>query len=595
MLDLRVYRAAFVPALVALFVVAFSLTDPAKPRTTRLAPLAFDDARAFATLEDLAEAFPRRRPGSTDDAGLADRVAAAFERTGFARTSGVQRRSFEAATLDGDVTLETVVAAREGLSNHTLVVVAHRDAADAPARAELSGTAALLELARLFADRDLAKTVVLASVSGGSGGFAGAREAVAAAPGPVDGVVVLGDLASRAERRPFVVGWRTGPGPVPQALERTAQAALRSELDADPGHARTLVQLLRRALPLTLSEQGPAHPPGGAGAILISASSERTPRADAAVSRAQLRSFGRGVLRTLYASLDASGDDPFPESDGIVVAKRLIPTWSIRLLVLALLAPALLTAFDGFFRARRRGEPMGAWALWAAGFVLPVLLAWGFARLLAVVGAVDVLGAPEAVRASEVAAAAWACVAASLLLLVAGAIWLGPALTRRRETKGAAATRGGAAAATGLMLTTLVLLVWLVNPYAAAVLLPAAHFWLLAGASDRRPGRTAGVAVVVGVVAPVLLVLFYLLVWGLSPLGAVWTAFGLVAGGVLGPGAAVTVAVYLGALAATVAILRIRRAHADTEPGSADRLVTRGPRSYAGPGSLGGTESALRR
>ncbi len=588
MLDHRVYRAAFLPALVAVFVLAFSLTDPPKAKTTRLAPLAFDGPRAFKTMEDLAQRFPHRRPGGTDDAGLADHVAAEFARTGFAKSSGVDRVSHDARTIDGTATLETVSATREGLSDHTIVIVAHRDAAGSPATAELSGTVALLELARLFADRDLAKTIVLASVSGGSGGFAGARDAVDAVSGPVDAVFVLGDLASTRLRRPFVVPWRTGPGPEPLALERTAQSSLRTEIDTDPGSNRAVVQVLRRALPLSLSEQGPLG-----GAVLISASSERRPAADAAVSPSRVRRFGRGVLRTLYATLDAGGRDPFPRTDGIVVAKRLIPTWSIRLLVLALLAPALLTAFDGFFRARRRGASMGTWTLWAIGFAVPVLLAWGWARLLGVIGAVEVVGAPDVVGVGDVGAAAWACVASTVLVAAAAAIWLRPRLTAMR---GAKLAGGGAAAAAGLMLAVLVLIVWTVNPYAAAVLLPAAHAWLLiASPGERLRRRAATVALLAGLAVPALLVLYYLTAWGVSPLGAVWTAFGLAAGGVLGLGAALTVAGYLAALGATVAILRVRRGLADTSEGDADRLVTRGPRSYAGPGSLGGTESALRR
>src|SRR4051795_5080659 len=56
-LDHRVYRAAFLPALVALFVVAFSLTDPARPRTTRLVAGSFVGGRALRS----AAAAPRRR------------------------------------------------------------------------------------------------------------------------------------------------------------------------------------------------------------------------------------------------------------------------------------------------------------------------------------------------------------------------------------------------------------------------------------------------------------------------------------------------------------------------------------------------------
>jgi hypothetical protein len=590
-LDTRVYRAAFLPALVALFVLAFSLTDLPKPHTTRLAPLAFDKHRAYATLEDLARRYPHRRPGSTDDAGLADRVAAAFTQTGFAKR--VERRAFSGRTIDGDASLESVLATREGLSGHSIVVIAHRDAAGSPAEAELSGTAVLLELARALADRDLSKTVVLASVSGGSGGFAGAREVTQAIHGPVDAVFVLGDLAGTRERRPFVVPFRNGPGPLPLSLERTAQSALRIERGTDPGHTRALQQILRRALPLTTSEQGAADA-GGAPAVLISEDSERVPAPDTPVRLSTLDGMGRAVLRVLYASLDARGDQPFRRMDGIVALKRLVPTWSIRLLVLALLAPALLTAFDGFFRARRRGAPMAAWAAWALSFAVPVGLAWGWARLLGVARAVKVLGSPVAPGALAIDPAGWVCMAATALI-AAAALWLRPRLVRV-PARGPALAAGGPAAAGGLMLSVLVGIVWVANPYAAAVLLPAAHAWLLFPARGRRLSRrSAGLAVAAGLAAPLVLIAYYVHAWGLGPADALWSAFGLVAGGTLGVGAALTVSVFVAALCATLAILRARRGLADTTDTDDDRLVTRGPRSYAGPGSLGGTESALRR
>ena len=50
MLDHRVYRAAFVPALVALFVVAFSLADPAAQYTVTECPRAASPwARSLTT------------------------------------------------------------------------------------------------------------------------------------------------------------------------------------------------------------------------------------------------------------------------------------------------------------------------------------------------------------------------------------------------------------------------------------------------------------------------------------------------------------------------------------------------------------------
>ena len=69
--DLRVYRAAFLPALVAVFVAAFSLADRPAPATSPLAADAFDSGIAFGddarpqrnSLNELARTFPDRRPG----------------------------------------------------------------------------------------------------------------------------------------------------------------------------------------------------------------------------------------------------------------------------------------------------------------------------------------------------------------------------------------------------------------------------------------------------------------------------------------------------------------------------------------------------
>ena len=71
MLDVRVYRAAFLPALVALFVAAFSLADRPVPTTTGLSADAFDSSNAFGdssrpqrnSLNELARTFPNRAPG----------------------------------------------------------------------------------------------------------------------------------------------------------------------------------------------------------------------------------------------------------------------------------------------------------------------------------------------------------------------------------------------------------------------------------------------------------------------------------------------------------------------------------------------------
>ena len=75
MLDGRVYRTAFLPALVALCVAAFALEDRPEPARTALPADVFSGERAFQSLQDMGVAFPGRAPGSAGDRGLADLVA----------------------------------------------------------------------------------------------------------------------------------------------------------------------------------------------------------------------------------------------------------------------------------------------------------------------------------------------------------------------------------------------------------------------------------------------------------------------------------------------------------------------------------------
>src|SRR5919199_3465096 len=116
--------------------------------------------------------------------GLAARVARLLRRDRFR----VRIRHLRGETVDGTRDLQTVIAERPGRSSRRIVVLAHRDAAHEGAAAELSGTAALLELGRVFRERITNRTLTLVSTSGGSGGAAGAADFAEHAGGPVDAV-----------------------------------------------------------------------------------------------------------------------------------------------------------------------------------------------------------------------------------------------------------------------------------------------------------------------------------------------------------------------------------------------------------------------
>ncbi len=594
--DLRLYRIALVPAFLALFVVAFALENRPRPHTTALSADAFDGARAFGTgprpprgsLRELARAFPDRRPGASGDEALAARVAEELAAQDFA----VSRVRGRGDTAQGRVALETVVGVRPGLSSERVVVLAHRDAASSPALAELSATAALLELARVSRIRDLRRTLVLVSTSGGSSGGTGARQWAARQQGvDVAAVIVLGDLAGTAVRKPWVVPWSLAGRPAPLRLQRTLQASIRQEVGRSPGASRASGQWARRAVPLTVTEQGPLLAEG-LPAVRLSVSGERPPAADAAVSPERLDAFGRAALRAVIA-LDEAPERPRPETDGIVTLGKVLPTWAVRLLVGLALAPALLVAVDGFFRVgRRRGHP-ARWLRWAAVGAVPFVLAYAWARLLDGVGVVTVPPAPVAPGALAPEGATAAVLASTVLVWLAAWLWLRPLLLRRGGKLGRPGAEGGGAAGASVLLCLLAAALWVATPYAAALLVPAAHLWTFGAApGSRLRGWLTPVTALAGLALPALVTLHYASALGAGPLELAWLAFLAACGGTLAVPGALALSLFAAATIAT-AIVMIDRDRSG--PPAGDTPPPPAPLSrHAGPGALGGVPSALR-
>ncbi|MBB4661097.1 hypothetical protein [Conexibacter arvalis] len=587
MLDPRIYRAAFLPVIFALVLVGFSLRDQPPGATTTLAPDAFDGEVALTQLDALAAAAPNREPGSPGDRLVAERVREGLEGIGFR----VRTRRFGAATVDGTRQVASVYGERTGFSSERVLVVAQRDAVGSGARAQLSGTAALLELARVVGSRTLNRTLVLASISGGP---AAARDLAEHLGGPVDAVVVLGDLAGDETVRPLVVPWGDGPRTAPLELRRTVETALSAEAGLAAGRAQPATQFARLAFPLTLGLQGP-FVGDGIPAVLLSASGERPPAADQEVSEERLERFGRAVLRTMSA-LD--GARSMPEAEGYVLLERkLLPAWPIRLLGAVLLLPVLIATIDGFARVRRRQEPVGRWLRWVAlcalPFVLGVLLVVAL-KLTGLIGAAP--PGPVAADAIPLEGGGLAALAAVVVVIALAWFLLRPYLGRVVGAPRDPSTPG-AAAAVMIVLCAAAVVVWIANPWTALLLVPALHLWLLAIAPETRLHPLAALALfLVGLVPPLLIAISYLGQFDVGPLELAWTGLLLVAGGGISLPAALGWAVVLGCAGAVLAI-GIRQALGEPPlsggPGAPPSV--RGPRTYAGPGSLGGTESALRR
>ena len=91
---------------------------------------------------------------------------------------------------------------------------------------------------------------------------------------------------------------------------------------------------------------------------------------------------------------------------------------------------------------------------------------------------------------------------------------------------------------------------------------------------------------------PLLLAVYLLFVLGVDPLGGAWYFLLLAVGGQVGFLSVAVLGVFAAVLGSVLAIVRRGRPQRGPDVASP---TTRGPLSYAGPGSLGGTESALRR
>jgi hypothetical protein len=604
MLNARIYRAAFAPFAIALAIAAFSLTARPAPLHSTLAPDAFDGRRALAEARQLAVEFPQRRPGAAGDERLAQRVAHTFEALGGTAGGGfsVHVRQVRAQTIDGEQTLETVIAQRPGATGASpIVIVAHRDAATPTSAAQLSGTAALIELARVFAARETQRTIVLVSSSGGSGGDAGAADYAAhALSGAVDAAIVLGDLASTRAHQPLVVPYSDGYGSAPDELQRTVADAIAHESGIQPGAPSAIGQLAHLAFGFAPGEEG-VLAAAGLPAVLVQVSGIRGPGARAPVSAERMEGLGRGTLSAIDA-LDVAPDIPSTPQTGLVLARQIVPEWALRLLIGALLIPVAAVLLDGLARARRRRQPFARWTVWTLTCALPFWTCALFAILLGALGAIAAAPstpAPAGAMPFDGAAATAVLSCAAVL----GLAWLGwPALARRlglavpRPTPEAAGA-DAAGIATLLVLLALACVVWMFNPYAALLVVPGLHLLLPIASPERRPRPVAGLALLVLALVPLgLLVAFYAHQLGYGPGELVWSAVLLLAGGHVGVLAAAIWSVAFGC-AVAIALVALTPPADPAGIGSDEHpeITIRGPLSYAGPGSLGGTESALRR
>lgn len=588
MIEPRIYRAAFVPALLALVLAMFSLESRPRPLVQSLAAdVVFDGSQAVAAARTVLGAADDRRAGTRGNRAAADLVAASFGRRGF----DVERDAFE----HGDQQLVNVLARRAGESRREVVVVAARDATGVPdAAGSAADTAALLEVARVFEGRPSSKTLVLASVDGEHLGQVGARRLVDEIERPemVDGVVVLSGFGTPRKTPAEVVGWSTDTRRAGLGLARTIADSLWQEAGSAGPTASTLGQLARLAFPLGVGPQATLVAEGY-DAVRIAGGGELPPDGSLTIGeidRERFGELGRATLRTLTA-LDSGGRPERGPPTYITAVSQVLPGWVLALLSFTLVLPALVASIDAFARARRRRESLGGWLAWLGAGVLPFVAALGLAHALALTGLIDDRpAAPVAAALHPFDLAAGVTLA--LVGVTAALAWVALRfLVLRTDPELADPSAPGAAVSVALVLSVSALALWALNPFAALLLVPALHLWVLVTLTEPTLPRPVRLAMVLGgLLLPALLALYVVLWTSVDPLSALWFVLLMVVGGQLGLAQSLIGCVLAGVGCAVVSIAR-RDGDSPAAPGPS----VRGPGTYAGPGSLGGTGSALPR
>jgi hypothetical protein len=602
MVDPRIYRAVWVIVFVALIVSGFSLDNKPAPASTDLAPgVSFASAATGANA--MAARFGAVSAGSRTDAEMASYIAGQLRAAG---GFSVTTQTAVTRTVGGVQPIETVQATRPGLDPGTVVVIANRDVAtpvapkstaDTTTASPVASTAAsavLLGLAKEMSGATLDRSLTLISTSGSVGAAGTAALAHSLAGNGTDAVIVLGDLAGSEQREPVVLPWSGTNLLSPSLLTSTLGGYVRAQTGlstADPSIGSEFAQL---AFPFATGGQAP-FAALGIPAVGLSLSGDRTARADEPVDTARISRLGLAVDQTVSA-LDSGVAVPAPGAY-LTISAQLVPLWAVRLLVLALILPVAFTLVDALARARRRGHSILSWLVWVLSGIAPFIV--GLA-VIKVAGVAHVLSAPPEAVASElgfsvagagVIAVALVATAVAFRLLRPVGVQVASGIGWRRTPSSPPIE--GATVALAIVMCALTFLVWVFNPFAAALLVPALHLWLWLGSPQIAISRLRALTLLLaGLIFPLLIAVYYMLALDLAPWEFAWSLTLALAGGAVGIGTGLSWCVALGVLAGAVVLLRRAAGAPSTVVDGA--VTVRGPAGYAGPGSLGGTESALR-
>ena len=483
----RLYRGTWLLVGLPLLLLAFSVARPAALQAPTLPP-AFDKDAAAALAADLASTAPNRLPG-TPGATQRRRAGSATSSQPYGIT--VRTEAFSATVPGrGRVRFVNLLAAKAGLSQKTIVVMAHRDDSGAGpgANDNASGTAALRRArARLRAvgatpRASTCRTASLfLSTDGAVYGGLGAAWFAAHAPEAADVIAVDQPRLDRraASRRGSSSNADTPRSPTPGLVE-TVRAQLAAETGARSAARRARSGSSSTSASRSASTSRRRSSPAAIPAVTITTAatgprSGARRRRSARLRATRLGQVGRATQNVIDALQQGVALAPGPSSY-IYLGSRIVRGWAVELVLVGALLPFLAATVDLFARCRRRRirvapalrsyrSRLGFWAL-----VRRALRALRAARRLAA-------AARRGRRRSTASRGRLArldrrspCSPASAGSSPATGCCRGARVRAEEELAGHAAAL--------LALGVVALLVVATNPFALIFLLPSLHVWL---------------------------------------------------------------------------------------------------------------------
>jgi hypothetical protein len=513
----RTYRGTWLLVAFPVLLAAFTVTRPASLPRPNLPP-AFDTAGATQLARDLSRTRPDRSPETAGATGAATWFVDQLRPYGFV----VRSDRFEATVAGrGRLSFENLVAVVPGRSPSAIVVVAHRDnsGVGSGANDNASGTAALIELARSYANPTGASTapstsqrvrpahtLVFLSTDGGALGAVGAAHFAEHSPLAQDAVAVidLDAVAGPGRTRLEFAGDR--PRLPSTGLLATAAARAAEQGRDVAQRPSALRQLLDLAFPFSFYEQAPFLA-RGISAVTLTSAGDRPPTAVGdtpdRLHTERLGQIGRAAQQ-LLGSLDEGLELTQGTSTYVYFGARIVRGWAIQIVLVAALLPFLAAAVDLFALTRRRRIPL----LPAVLSLRSRLLFWLFVAVL-----FELLGLagwwphaslrPPAPESSS--GTSWPVLGLLVLAALSCAGWFvtRDRLLPRRALEREEELTGHCAAL--LALAIVALLVVTLNAFALVFLLPSLHAWLWLPQLSDRPLAARLATWFAGLAGPALL------------------------------------------------------------------------------------------